>query len=672
MRNTLLLIVITLLIGFTTPDKAFAESADPEFETLIEMPIKDLMNVVVSVASLENENLIESPAIVSSFKRKDMQALGLRSLKDILSFFPGFIVNEPFSGAPVVQIRGLMDVNNQKILFLLDDTPYWIAANGNIPLLGIPFELIEKVEVIRGPGSVIYGTNASAGVIKVITRKDETNSANLKFGEHDTAIISGYQKWAHAPNSTWTTRIGYEIQSSDGHSASVENALTGPPGVSPTENGSIPRYEESKSIYLSHQSNNLSGFLHAAETEKSGASLGTVQSNSIYREDTLMLHADYTINREKQTTKLFAEYNNYYSTIEIDDLLILWSIPGDGEFSYEDDGKDNYRFRGGAQTKLKLNDKHTLLLGAEHEKRSTGNYLLLDDNNGNNLNSVPVPGFSTTPGYNGILIHSADESEENTVYAQSDLVLDQYRFLLGIRYVDNNKSGNEIIPRFATVYQLNKSHSLKLLYSVGFNSPTFRQNADVGAFGTSTNTKLEAETVRSYDLAYSYTEEGQLFVANLYHIQARDIIGSSNGIFVNSEEFERSGVEIDYQLTRKTWLMYSNISYLRQGDEMNATDMTAAYAPNWNFSVGANYMLKSSHRLGASLRYISDRINVNDYSLANIDYQFKKNNYTLYATLTNIFDKEIINPDVRTIGTTNIKLQAYPGRSAFLGFEYRY
>jgi outer membrane receptor protein involved in Fe transport len=665
-------IVIPLLIWLAAPANASTEQADPEFEALIEMPINDLMNVVVSVASLEDENLIESPAIVSSFKRKDMQSLGLRSLKDILSFFPGFIVNEPLSGAPVVQIRGLMDINNQKILFLLDDTPYWIAANGNIPILGIPFELIEKVEVIRGPGSVIYGTNASAGVIKIITRKEKASDVNLKLGDHDTANVSGYHKWEPSSNSTSSTRFGYEFQVSDGYSATIENALTGPPGLSPTENGNIRRSEEKKSIYLSHTRKSFNSFLHASETEKSGSSFGSVRSASIYRENSLMVHADYTFINDRLTTNVFAEYNNYYSTIDIDDLLILWNIPGDGEFSYEDDGKDNYRMRGGFQSKLKVSDNHALLIGAEHEKRSTGNYLLLDDNNGNNLNAVPIPGFSTTPGYNGILIHSADNSKENTIYAQSDSTHNNFRFLLGIRYVDNSKSGHKFIPRLAAVYQLDQTQSLKALYSVGFNSPTFRQNADVGAFGTSTNSMLEAETVRSYDLAYNYTYSGSLFVANLFLIQARDIIGSVNGVFVNSEDFERSGIELDYQLTRKSWLMYSNISYLLQGTENDANDLSAAYAPRWNFSVGANYKLKNKHSLGTSLRYLSERINAQDHSIVNLDYQFRQLNYTLYATILNILDEQITHPDVRTIGTTDIKIDAYPERSIFLGLEYRY
>jgi outer membrane receptor protein involved in Fe transport len=565
-----------------------------------------------------------------------------------------------------------MDVNNQKILFLLDDTPYWLAASGNIPLLAIPFDLIEKVEVIRGPGSVIYGTNASAGVIKVVTRKDDNDNVSVMLGDHETARLSGYQLWEHTGNLKTTTRLGYEVQVSDGYKAWIENALTGQPGLSPTENGEISRSEESTSFYVSHRQNNFNGFLHASETRKSGASLGTIRSPSIFRENSLMLHGDYTFIKDNFNTNVFAEYNNYYSTTEIDNLLILWDIPGNGEFSYEDNGRENYRLRGGIQTKIKMSATHLVLLGAEHEKRSTGDYLLFDDNNGDNLNAVPVPGFSTTPGYTGVLIHGADESEENTVYAQSDSSINDFRFLLGVRYVDNSKSGSKVIPRLAAVYQLGKAQSLKLLYSVGFNSPTFRQNADVGSFGTSTNTDLKAETVRSYDLAYNYALDGSLFVANLFFIQARDIIDSANGVFVNSEDFERSGFELDYQLTRKSWLLYSNLSYLEQGNSIDIDDPSAAYAPQWNFSLGTRYSMSRAHQFGGSFRFISERINADSNSIVNLDYKFKQKIYSLYATLANVLNEDIVHPDVRSLGITDITIQAYPERTLFLGLEYRY
>lgn len=663
--------VTFLCLSFASVSSAI-EKLDPEFEALLEMPIGELMNLNVSVASLEEENIIKSPAIVSTFKRQDLESMGLRSLKEILSFFPGFIMNDPLFGPPVVQVRGLMDINNQKILFLLDDTPYWLAASGNIPLLAIPFELIERVEVIRGPGSVIYGTNATAGVIKVVTRKDDIDNINVLGGEYNTARLSGYQLWTHSGKSESTTRMGYEVQVSDGYRASIENALTGPPGASPTENGDIRRSEESKSFYISHRENNFNGFFHASETEKSGASLGTIRSPSIYRDNSLMLHGDYTFKQDNSNTNVFAEYNNYYSTIDIDNLLVLWGISGNGDFSYEDNGRKNYRVRGGVQTKFKLSDAHSLLLGAEHEERSTGDYVLYDDNNGNNLNAVPFPGFSTTPGYTGILIHGADDSEENTVYVQSDSSINDFRFLLGLRYVDNSKSGDKLIPRLAGVYQLDEAQSIKLLYSVGFNSPTFRQNADVGAFGTSTNTNLKPETVRSYDLSYNYAHEGSLFVINMFLVQARDSIESENGIFINSKDFERTGVELDYQLTHKFWLLYSNLSYLEQGNKRDADDHSAAYAPEWNVSLGSTYRKSRTHQFGGSLRYISKRINTSSNSIVNLDYEFNQNGYSIYATLANVLDEKIIHPDVRTIGTTDITVQAYPERTLFLGFEFRY
>lgn len=149
------------------------------------------LDVSVDVASSKVESIIDTPAIVSRYDTKDMQKLGLHTLKDVLSFFPGFVVQDG-KVTSMVMIRGISETFNQKVLFLLDGVPYWMPAHGDIPLLGIPIEAIDRVEVIRGPGAVIYGTNASAGVISVVTKKDQSKLVALKLNNNPLVNTSAY------------------------------------------------------------------------------------------------------------------------------------------------------------------------------------------------------------------------------------------------------------------------------------------------------------------------------------------------------------------------------------------------------------------------------------------------------------------------------------------------
>jgi len=77
----------------------------------------------VSVASNKTERLIDTPGIVSRYDMAQMERLGLHSLVDVLHFIPGVLVQRSATGSLHVQIRGLSDTNNQKVLFLLNDTP---------------------------------------------------------------------------------------------------------------------------------------------------------------------------------------------------------------------------------------------------------------------------------------------------------------------------------------------------------------------------------------------------------------------------------------------------------------------------------------------------------------------------------------------------------------------
>ena len=78
----------------------------------------------VTVVSDKTEAILETPAIVSSYNIEKLMAMSLRDLKEVIEFLPGFQVSEGINGNTPVKVRRLSDPQNQKILFLLDDTPY--------------------------------------------------------------------------------------------------------------------------------------------------------------------------------------------------------------------------------------------------------------------------------------------------------------------------------------------------------------------------------------------------------------------------------------------------------------------------------------------------------------------------------------------------------------------
>jgi len=164
--------VMTLLLGsvFATP------AEDAENEEFFEMSLEDLMAVDVSVASRKASTQNEAPGVITVVTRDEIRKSGARDLTDILSLVPGFDVSYDTYGAFGVFVRGVW-ANEGKVLVLMDglemnDDMYGTFQYGH----HIPVDMIERIEIMRGPGSVMYGESAELGVISITTISPEKES----------------------------------------------------------------------------------------------------------------------------------------------------------------------------------------------------------------------------------------------------------------------------------------------------------------------------------------------------------------------------------------------------------------------------------------------------------------------------------------------------------------
>ncbi|MCP5105582.1 MAG: TonB-dependent receptor plug domain-containing protein [bacterium] len=133
------------------------------------------MNVEITTASKKAEKSSDAPGVVSVITAKDIKSFGVLSLVDILQRVPGLQpVGSHLFVQNVASIRGdLLTHSDNHVLLLLNGRPLREGANGgvNSPVYTtFPVEMIERIEIVRGPGSVLYGTNAYAGVINIITK----------------------------------------------------------------------------------------------------------------------------------------------------------------------------------------------------------------------------------------------------------------------------------------------------------------------------------------------------------------------------------------------------------------------------------------------------------------------------------------------------------------------
>ena len=227
------------------------------------------------------------------------------------------------------------------------------------------------------------------------------------------------------------------------------------------------------------------------------------------------------------------------------------------------------------------------------------------------------------------------------------------------------------------IYQFDAHQSLKMLYSTGFNSPNPTQTSIVLPGDVMGNNDLTAEIVKTFDIAYSYTRDNLLFVANVYSMSAEDFIvrrysepDNANSFF-NEGNFDRSGAELDLQIASEHSKVFANLAYQKQGDSVYIDDPHAINIPKITISVGANTTLADIHNLGASISYIGERNTLDAYSVVNVNYTLNISNFDFFINIRNLFDEEILNPDNTTAYSTLVA-QGEKGTNAQFGVRVHF
>lgn len=161
-----------------------------EVTDVAQLSLADLLDTRVAVASRRPQTARETPGIVTVITREDIIGMGARDLIDVLELVPGF--------APGVDVEGVVDFgirgqwgHEGKILLLIDGQPMNELLYSTLQLANhYPLEAIERIEVIRGPGSAIYGGFAELAVINIITRDATMNGVAVAsdFGQLGNAV----------------------------------------------------------------------------------------------------------------------------------------------------------------------------------------------------------------------------------------------------------------------------------------------------------------------------------------------------------------------------------------------------------------------------------------------------------------------------------------------------
>lgn len=214
MRNIIRLFLVLIFVQFLSAQQE-TENYKIEIEVL---SLEDLMNLEVESASKQKETVSEAPGVLNVIPKEQIRAFNWNSFNKILYNQPGFFASQDYDRS-TVGFRGLFEGwNNNHLLLLIDGIPFNDNQYGTAYTWEItPLFFANSVEILRGPGSALYGSNAVNGVVSInsLSAADLlTPKARLFYGDYGSKALDIITALA---NDNFSTIIGYQYSSTDGN-----------------------------------------------------------------------------------------------------------------------------------------------------------------------------------------------------------------------------------------------------------------------------------------------------------------------------------------------------------------------------------------------------------------------------------------------------------------------
>lgn len=641
MNNYILSIVSTLII--TSSYAAFATEDNSSIET------------IVVTATGNPQTALLAPATLSVITREDLLNNGDQQLTSALRKSSGIsLVGRGVGGRKVIQLRGL---ESKHTLILIDSKRISatddVVGHSDFQYDWLPLDSIERIEIIRGPMSSLYGSDALGGVINIITRNSQSkaNSSVSALGSLYNADTGGGQYALNAhfnqpitEDLSWNAHIGHKYQ-----------------------DDVLDDEQPHLSLLEGRRLNTLKTGLHWAAN-----SIHTLSVDYTLANEERWQHVDsrgqepfyrswYDIKREQIAASWKADFqhwssqlNLYRSQIDLlnkaDDTTVSTYAPQ----SLKDDIAELKLFRDFGRSRLTL--------GADYRDEQ-----LIHD----------------------AFINGGDNAKHKSALAQYETdIQDTFFLTFGARLDHHEYFGSEWSPRAYAVWQINTDLTIKAGYGHGFKAPTLKQISPYyrfdGPHSFIGNEHLKPETSDSFEVGLRYESTKVTTSATVFHNRINDLISTvciencdsrlgRVNLYTNVEQSEITGFELENSIQATSQLQfYTNYTYTDAKDKTANQALTGrprhqatlglniAWVPQaWHSSINWQYIGKQY------TADITELITLPSYNLTNATLSYLYQQHRLTLSINNIFDVNLLEK------SENYGYQEY-GRSLLLGWQWNF
>lgn len=639
---------------------------------------------MLSIATGSKQPITKAPAVATVITAADIKAMGATDIDEALESVPGLhVARNPAGYNPIYTIRGIYSNQNPQVLMLLNGIPLTnlFVGDRNQVWGGMPVQAVERIEVIRGPGSAVYGADAFAGVINIITKtKDNINGTEIggRAGSFDT-----WDGWG-LHGGTWAgfdvaAMVEYhntsgqrQIIGSDAQTALDDvfgtHASLAPGPVNLQRDNLDARLDVSKGDWrfrggLQHRSNIGTGAGVAQALDPHGRF-----ASDRWNADITYHNPEFSENWDI-TAQL-----SYFNTSETVQKNVYLYPPGatfgkpPSPANYFPDGVigNPEVFERHARANISafysgLED-HMVRVGmglnysSIYDIKETKNYSI----NPYTLLPTPLGSLTNVTNTSDIFLQPGNRKDYFVFLQDEWKFAKDWELTAGLRYDYYSDFGGTVNPRLALVWETRYDLTTKLLYGRAFRAPSWAEAHNINNPVALGNPNLDPETINTIELAFDYRPDDKLRLGlNLFNYWWADIIrfvpdtGSTTITAHNTGEQTGYGLELeaDWKIA-PTFRLTGNYSYQHSTDE--ATHRDSGYAPRDKVYLRGDWEFLPDWHVTPQLDWIIDRQRVagdprsavSDYLWADLTLRRKHllDHWEVAFSVRNLFNTDAREP----------------------------
>jgi iron complex outermembrane receptor protein len=660
----------------------------------------------ISIATGSQQPIARAPSVATVITSQDIRAMGAVDLDQVLESVPGLHVSVSSLGYhPIYSFRGIFTSYNPQVLMLVNGIPITNVFTGDRGLVwgGFPLENVARIEVIRGPGSALYGADAYSGVINVITKtaadiqgteygaragtfksRDAWIQHGGKLGPVDAAL---YLRVGRTEGQTGI--IQQDLQSSLDPLFGTRASLAPRPV-------SVPRKVLDARADLSYDKWR---FRVAYQEREAGVGAGLAESLDPYaRVPETRLYLDLTFQDANWARNWdVSGVIGYYDVKEksADPAFMLFP-PGafGGTFPNGILGNPSHSERhahGSISAFYTGFERHRLRMGTGfriedlYETAEMKNYTVVSAPGAGPV-FMPLPGMIDATNNPALVYMQPHKRNVAYVFAQDEWsIAKDWTLTAGVRHDRYSDFGGTTNPRLALVWDAAYNVVIKAMHGRAFRAPSFTEEYSINNPVNRGNPNLRPETIVTNELAFSWhptpTVQTNL---SLFRYRMGDIIRfvgnadpSTGSTAQNAGDQTGRGLEFEttWDATRNLRLT-GNLSMQRSTDK--ATGQDAGLAPHKRLFLRADWRLKPLWQFGTTVNYVADRRrepgdirpNIPDYTTVDLTLSREKiaGSWDLRATVLNLFNRDAREP---SFAPGNIPFDLpLPGRAFYVQIQH--